>query len=211
MKLIESLNVNKQPENETVVKTEIVENVVYLYNSSGNVIKQQAIETTNFKPLLDSLKLYLSAKEDMGTQVQKVKANIAIRKAEAKGMRVISQNNNEVIVEMNLGNQTSSLSSKINSNVNRKAMMSFSPDMVRMNYQKIYENNQLISQIKNTYIDEVNENFSNTISGYSADMLPIANLKSTFSKKLSFSQNGTPIVVNNIEIYKKNIVNYNLK
>ena len=41
MKFIETLNVNPQPENEKVCKTEIKDNTVYLYNSEGTLLRTE--------------------------------------------------------------------------------------------------------------------------------------------------------------------------
>lgn len=210
-KLIETLNVNKQPENERVTKTEIKDNVVSLYNSSGTLIKSQPIDNMNLKPLLDSLRKYIASQKNTSMKIPYVKSDVAMRKVAACGMKVISKTANEIIVEKEITNQQSLLPYKVKTMVTRRTVMSYTTDMTRMNYQKLYENGQLINQISYTFDDNKDDNFRNEISGFSSQLLPNTNIKRVVSKKLSFMRDGTPFVQNHLEIYNKNIVSYNLK
>jgi hypothetical protein len=210
-KLIETLNVNKQPENEKVVKTEIKDNVVSLYNPSGTVIKSQPINNMNLKPILDSLKHYLASQQNTLQKTPQIKSAMAMKKAMASGMKIIGQTADEIIVEKEMVNQQSLLPYKVKTMVTRRAVMSFTPDMTRMNYQKLYENGQLVNQISYTFADNTDENFKNAYSGVTNQLLPNANLKRVINKKLSFKTDGTPFVQNHIEIYRKNAIKYNLK
>ena len=211
MKLIETLNVNKQPENEKVVKTEIKDNVVNLYNSSGTLIKSQTISNMNFKSTLDSLKLYLASQQNTQSQSQQIKRSLTLQNVVAHGMKVVGQNADEIIIEKDMDNQQSMLPYRVKTMVTRKAVMSFTSDMKRMNYQKIYENGQLINHLTYGYADNKDDNFKNGVTGFSSDLLPNANVKQMVNKKLSFRTDGTPYVQYNVEIYRKNIVTYNLK
>lgn len=210
-KLIETLNVNKQPENEKVVKTEIKNNIVSLYNSSGAVIKSQPIKNMNLKPILDSLRKNVAVQQNTSMKAPQIKSAMAMRKAVACGMKVIGQSADEIIVEKEIVNQPSLLPYKVRTMVTRKAVMSFTSDMARMNYQKLYENGQLVNQISYAYADNTDDNFGNAVSGFSSQLLPNANLKRVVNKKLSFKIDGTPFVQNHLEIYRKNTVKYNLK
>lgn len=211
MKLIETLNVNKQPENEKVVKTEIKDNVVNLYNSSGALIKSQTINNMNLKPILDSLKQYLASQQTNSSQAQYIKSSMALRKVAAYGMKVVSQSGDEIIVEKDMDNQQSMLPYRVKTMVTRKAVMSFTSNMTRMNYQKIYENGQLVNHLSYRYADNTDDNFKNGASGFSSELLPNANVKQMVNKKLAFRTDGTPFVQYNVELYRKNIVKYNLK
>jgi len=210
-KLIETLNVNKQPENEKVAKTEIKDNVVSLYNPSGAVIKSQPINNMNLNPILDSLKHYLASQQNTLQKAPQIKSAMALKKAMASGMKIIGQSADEIIVEKEMVNQQSMLPYKVKTRVTRKAVMSFTSDMARMNYQKLYENGQLVNQISYTFADNTDDNFGNAVSGFSSQLLPNANLKLIVNKKLSFKTDGTPFIQNHIEIYRKNTVKYNLK
>ena len=209
MLFLEKLNVNPQPENEKVVKTEIKNNVAYLYNSSGELLKSESIGDVSFKPMLDSLQTYLANQAaSKAPQSMRVKANIALNKATASGMKVISQNSTEVVMEMNMGSSSSTISRRVKSMVAKKAIMRFSPDMSRMYSQKIYEGQQLTQSVEMEYADSNEPNFTNTVKDFSNSMLPNANIKLIKHKILMEKPDGTPFINNNIENYTKNQVIY---
>jgi len=209
--IVVKLNVNEQPVDEMITTTEIKNNVVYLYNSSQQLLKSQPIDPINLKPLLDSVQLYIAAHQNSIPQAQLVKReNAALQKLSAYGMKLVERRDNEIIVSMEIANQPSMLSAKMDIATNKKMLMSFSPDMSRMNYQKMYENDQLVNQTSFTYVDNSkNTNFRNEISGFSNELLPNMNVRQILNQKLSFKADGTPFIQTNVEIYKKNIVKYN--
>lgn len=211
MKLIETLNVNKQPENEIVVKTEMKDNVVYLYNSNGEVIKTQPVGNMDLKPMIDSLTNYLAEQESSRQNIKAIRSNVAIQKAISKGMRVVSQNNSEIIMEIDIQIPSESSTNRVKTSVYRKAVMSFTPDMKSMNYQKIYNNNQLVNQIIYDYAENSEKGFQNDLTGFNSENLPNSNVKKVLNKKLAFRIDGSPYIQNIVEVYKKNSVKLNLK
>lgn len=211
LKFIENLNVNPRPEEERVVKTVVKDNFAYLYNSSGGLIRKESVGDISFKPMLDSLANYVETNpQGVKANVKKVKSNIAINKALSSGMRLISQTDNEVVMEMTIENSKSSLPQKAKSTVVKKALIRFSPDMAQMHSQKIYEGSQLVQSVEIDYANDQPQ-FANAASGIMKQMLPTANMKSIKYKSLSFKPDGSPYITNNIEEYSKNQVTFNFK
>lgn len=211
LKFIENLNVNPRPEEERVVKTVVKDNFAYLYNSSGGLIRKESVGDISFKPMLDSLANYVETNpQGVKANVSKVKSNIAINKALSSGMRLISQTDNEVVMEMTIENSKSTLPQKAKSTVVKKALMRFSPDMAQMHSQKIYEGSQLVQSVEIEYANDQPQ-YANAASGVMKQMLPTANMKSIKYKSLSFKPDGSPYITNNIEEYSKNQVTFNFK
>ena len=214
MRFIEKLNVNLQPENEKVYKTEIKNNTVYLYNSEGELLKTEKLGEMNYKPLLDSLKAYLATQPATASnapqQLQHIRANKALAQAVNSGMKVIGQTENEIILEMDMGVTKSTLPQRAKASYTKKAVMRFSPDMTRMYSQKIYEGGQLTQSLEIGFAADNKSQFSNTIKGFENQMLPSANVKFIKQKRLAAKPDGTPFIMNNGEIYTKNTINYNL-
>ena len=215
MKFIETLNVNPQPENEKVYKTEIKDNTVYLYNSEGALLRTERTGSINFKPMLDSLQAYLASLPAPSTntpqQVKRIKANKALAQATTYGMRVVNQTENEVVLEMDMGVTKSSIPQRAKSNFTKKAVMRFSPDMTRMYSQKIYEGAQLVQSVEIGFAKDDEPQFSNSLQGFQNQKLPSANIKFIKQKTLAAKPDGTPFIMNNGELYTKNIVKYNFK
>lgn len=214
MKFIEKLNVNLQPENEKVSKTEIKDNVMYLYNSEGKLLKSEKVGEMNFKPMLDSLQAYLATQQSTtaSNAPQKLRGTRAkaLARAVNSGMKVIRQNENEIIFEMDMGVTKSALPQRAKANYTKKAVMRFSPDMNRMYSQKIYEGGQLIQSLEIGFAADNKPQFSNTLQGFVNQMLPSGNVTFIKQKRLVAKPDGTPFIMNNGEIYTKNIIKYNL-
>lgn len=215
MKFIEKLNVNLQPENEKVHKTEIKDNVVYLYNSEGKLLKSEKLGEMDFKPMLDSLQAYLATQPATASnapqQLKRIKANKALAQAVNSGMKVIAQTENEIVLEMDMGVTKSTLPQRAKASYAKKAIMRFSPDMTRMYSQKIYEGGQLTQSLEIGFATDNKPQFSNKLKGFENQMLPSANVRFIKQKRLAVKPDGTPFVMNNGEIYTKNIVKYNFK
>lgn len=215
MKFIEKLNVNLQPENEKVYKTEIKDNVMYLYNSNGELLKSEKVDGMDFKPMLDSLQAYIAAQpasnaSNAPQQPMRVRVNKALTKAVASGMKVISQSESEIVLEMDMGVSKSSLPQRANAAYTKKAVMRFSPDMTRMYSQKIYESKQLTQSVEIGFATGNKPQFTNTLNGFENPMLPGSNVTFIKQKRLVAKPDGTPFIMNNGEIYTKNIIKYNL-
>ena len=125
-------------------------------------------------------------------------------------MRLISQTDNEVVMEMTIENSKSTFPLKAKSTVVKKAVMHFSPDMTQMHVQKIYEGSQLVQSVEIEYAKDQPQ-YANAASGVMKQMLPTANMKSIKYKSLSFKPDGSPYITNNIEEYSKNQVTFNFK
>jgi len=214
MKFIEKLNVNLQPENEKVYKTEIKDNVMCLYNSKGELLKSENVAGMDFKPMLDSLQAYLATQATTTPNAsQKLKAlrvTKALAKAVNSGMKVIRQNESEIILEMDMGIVKSDLPQRAKASFAKKAVMRFSPDMTRMYSQKIYEGEQLTQSVEIGFAAGNKPQFTNTLNGFENPMLPGSNITFIKQKRLVAKPDGTPYVMNNGEIYTKNIIKYNL-
>lgn len=187
------------------------DNVVYLYNSNGEVIKTQPVGNMDLKPMIDSLTNYLAEQESSRQNIKAIRSNVAIQKAISKGMRVVSQNNSEIIMEIDIQIPSESSTNRVKTSVYRKAVMSFTPDMKSMNYQKIYNNNQLVNQIIYDYAENSEKGFQNDLTGFNSENLPNSNVKKVLNKKLAFRIDGSPYIQNIVEVYKKNSVKLNLK
>lgn len=214
MKFLEKLNVNLQPENEKVHKTEIKDNVVYLYNSEGKLLKSEKLGEMDFKPMLDSLQAYLATQSAVASnvpQLKRIKANRALSQAVNSGMKVIAQTESEIVLEMDMGVTKSTLPQRAKASYAKKAIMRFSPDMTRMYSQKIYEGGQLMQSLEIGFATDNKPQFSNTLKGFENQMLPSANVRFVKQKRLAVKPDGTPFIMNNGEIYTKNIVKYNFK
>lgn len=214
MNFIESLNLYPVPENEKVYKTEIKDNNLYLYNSSGGLIKSEQIANIDFKPMLDSLYIYLEnlpdQPDELPRQLTKRKTTKILEEAINSGMRVVRQTSNEIVLELDLGTSESSFTQRVKGKHPKKAVMSFSPDLQRMFSQKIFEGEQLVQLLEIGYADEHEEQFSNSLKGFKSDLLPNTNIKFTKQKTLMEDPDGVPYILNNDVIYTKNIVKYNL-
>lgn len=215
MKIIEKLNVNPQPESEKVNKTEIKNNMVNLYNSEGKLLKSEKLGDINFKPMIDSLQAYLASQTNsVSNSPQKLKQlriSRALARATASGMRLVSQSETEVVLEMNMGVTKSSIPLRSKASYVKKAIMCFSPDMTRMYSQKIYEGGQLVQSLEIGFASDNEPQFSNSLSGFDNQMLPTANVKFIKQKRLATKPDGTPYIMNNGELYTKNTVKYNFK
>ena len=213
MNIFEQLNTNAQPENEKVAKTEIKNNVMYLYNPEGKLLKSEQLSAIDYKPMLDSLQQYLSTQQaginKAPQQQYELRAKRALAQAEKSGMKIVSRNNDEIILEVDMGVSSSSLAQRSKSNFSRKAVMRFSPDLSRMYSQKIYEGNQLIHSIEISFADESNRQFSNSVKGIENKILPTANIKFIKQKRLAEKPDGVPFVINSGELYSKNSIKYN--
>lgn len=214
--IFNALNVEIQPAQEIVAKTEIKEGTTYLYNKDNELIQTQAAGNINYSSMLDSIKTAIAGEKQNPSSIQAVKAMQsrrlikAISSAKASGMQLISQNNNEVIMEMNLGTTSeSSLPQRVKSSVQRRAVMRFSSDMTRMMEQKIYENNQLVQSVAYEY-QEDNKNFAKKAPAAVRNFLPNSSVKAITYKSLMLKNNGTPYIVVKKETYKKNQVTINL-
>lgn len=166
--------------------------------------------------MLDSIKSALASEKQNASSIQGVKAmqsrrlTKAISSAKASGMQMLSQNSNEIIMEMNLGTVSeSSLPQRVKSSVQKKAVMRFSSDMTRMKEQKIYENNQLVQWVAYEY-QEDNQNFAKKAPAAVRNLLPNSSVKGITYKSLMLKNNGTPFIVVRKENYKKNQVTINL-
>lgn len=212
MRFIEELNLHPQPEKEKAVKTVVNNNTLYLYNSDGDLISNQVISEINFKPMLDSLKNYLA--EQVSTspsntpQAVREKGNRMLRQAIAGGMKVISQNANEIILETNVENNSSVSKNKVNATAVRKMVIHYSPDMTRMYSQYIYIGNQLTNSIEIEYAKSTESYLSNKTKSLSISYFPSSNIKVKKQKTLMMRSNGTPYIQCNQETYKKNQVIY---
>lgn len=125
-------------------------------------------------------------------------------------MKVVSQSETEIVLEMEMGASSSSLAKRTKSSYSKKAVMRFSPDMTRMYSQKIYEGEQLIQSLEIGFATDDKPQFSNTIKGIENQMFPSANIKFIKQKKLVTKQDGTPFIQTNGEIYSTNTIKYNL-
>jgi len=214
MKFIEKLNVNLQPENEKVSKTEIKDNVMYLYNSEGELLKSEKVGEMNFKPMLDSLQAYLATQSITASnspqKLRGMRVNKALARAVNSGMKVIGQNENEVILEMDMGITKSTFPQRAKASYSKKAIMRFSPNMTRMYSQKIYEGEQLTQSLEIGFAADNKAQFSNTLQGFENQILPSTNITFIKQKRLAAKPDGTPFIMNNGEIYTKNIIKYNL-
>ncbi len=209
MKCIETINVHPQPENERIAKTIFKDNVVFLYNSAGQLLKSEPVPDMNMKPILDSIQVSMATPIQNTSTAQRAKRSIAMQKASANGMRLVSESPTEVIMEMDLGTSNSSLSNKVKALISKKAIMRFSPDMSRMYSQKIYEGDQLTQLVEMEYASKIDKQFSNTAPTTTSALLPDANIKQIRRKTLMIKADGTPYILNNLENFQKNQVIYN--
>lgn len=210
------LNVEIQPSQEVVSKTVVKDGTVYLYNKNNEIIQTEQTGNINYSSMLDSIKSALASEKQNASSTQGVKAmqsrrlTKAISSAKASGMQMLSQNSNEIIMEMNLGTVSeSSLPQRVKSSVQKKAVMRFSSDMTRMKEQKIYENNQLVQWVAYEY-QEDNQNFAKKAPAAVRNLLPNSSVKGITYKSLMLKNNGTPFIVVRKENYKKNQVTINL-
>ena len=213
MRLIEELNLHKQPENEKIAKTIVNNNTVYSYNSSGELIGSETIGEINFKPMLDTLKSYLAeqAISSPSNAPQKIreKSSKMLRQAIAGGMRVISQNANEIVLETDLKNNNSVASTnKMNAPTIKKLVIHYSPDMNRVYSQYIYVGNQLTNSIEMEYAKNNESNLSNKVKSLNSAYFPTSNIKVMRQKTLMMKPDGTPYIKCNQETYTKNQVIY---
>lgn len=211
MLFIEKINVNPQPQNEKITKKVIKDNIVSLYNSNGELLKSEQMEDLNLKPMLDSLQMYLTdTKQNSPAKVKSMRAK-AIFRAQANGMRLVSESDSEVVMEIDMTSANISKVQKAKSTVSRKAVMRFSPDMKRMYSSRVYENKQLTELVEMEYASDNDSQFANSSMYISNSILPDANIKAVKRKTLMFKPDGTPYIMNNKENYKKNQITYNLK
>lgn len=210
------LNVYKQPTEEVVTKTLVTDGVAYLYNQNGEIIQTEQTGDINYSSILDSIKSALAAEDQTGSSPQGVKAmqarrlTKAINQSKTMGMQMISQTDDEIIMEMNLGAASeSSLPQRVKSTVQKKAVMRFSGDMTRMIEQKVYENKQLVQSVNYQYQDD-NQNFSKKAPAKVRSFLPNTSIKGVTFKSLKVKDNGSPYISVTKENYKKNRVTINL-
>ncbi len=212
MLFIEKLNVNQQPENEKVSKTVIKDNIVSLYNSNGELLKSEQMENLNLKPMLDSLNIYLTSdtRQNSPAKVKSMRTK-AILRAQASGMRLVSESDSEVVMEIDMTSANASMAQKAKSTVSRKAVIRFSSDMKRMYSSRVYENKQLTELVEMEYASNSESLFANSSLYLPGSILPDANIKVVKRKMLMFKSDGTPYIMNNKETYKKNQITYNFK
>jgi hypothetical protein len=163
----------------------------------------------NQKPLLDSIQATMSHPIQNTPTAQRAKRSVAIQKASASGMRLVSENSSEIIMEMDMGTSKSCLPQRVKNIVSKKALMRFSPDMSRMYSQKIYEGEQLTQSVEMEYATKIDRQFSNTDPAATNALLPEANVKQIRRKTLMIKADGTPYILNNLENFQKNQVIYN--
>lgn len=211
MLFIEKLNVNQQPENEKVAKTIIKDNVVSLYNSSGELLKSEKMDDLNLKPMLDTLQSYMAESTQNSPVKVRAQRSRAIMKAQASGMRLISESPTEVVFEIDMQNSNSGIAQKAKSTASKKAVMRFSPNMKRMYSSQTYEGKQLTESVEIEYATNEETLFSNSSTYLSSSILPDANIKVIKRKSLMLKPDGTPYIMNNKETYKKNQITYNFK
>lgn len=210
------LNIHKQPESEIANKTILMDGVAYLYNRAGELIQTEVAGDVNYAAMLDSIRSAIAAVEKDGFSPQGVKAmrdrrlTRALNNAKASGMRIITQTEEEIVVEMNLDAASeSSLPQRVKSPVQTRAVMRFSSDMTRMLEQKVYENNQLV-QIATYQYREDNGHFSLKVPTVVQSFFPNTNVIGIIYKSLRVRSNGTPFIMVTNENYKKNQVFVNL-
>lgn len=209
------LNVYKQPLDEVVGKTIVKDGVAYLYNLNGDLIHSKETGTANYSVLLDSLRSAIASGKTDESSLQAAKAiqsrrlTKAIHGAKTAGMKLISQSDDEIVFEMNLGVAESSLPQRVKSSVQRKAVMRFSGDMTCMYEQKVYENNQLVQMVSYEYQTD-NASFAKRAPQAVKNLLPNTSIKGITLKSLKVKSDGTPYVMVNKEHYKKNQVTINL-
>ncbi len=212
MRFVEYLSLYPQPEEERVAKTVINDNYAYLYNSKGELLSQELIGDFNFKSLLDSVESYVAA-DSVPSGLAKVKmmTDHQIRKAVASGMRLLRQDVNEIVFEMNLGDATSSLPNKVKSSIVKRAVIHYSYDMNQVSKQKVYEGDQLVQSVEYEYAIVGEQKFSNKAAGYVKEIMPSANVKMVKVKSLNFKHGQIPYIMNTVETYKKNQITFNFK
>ena len=211
------LNVHKQPVEEIVTKTILMNGVAYLYNYKGDVIHTEDAGDVNYSAILDSIRSAMANETNNESSPQGVKAlqarqlTKALKSAQASGMRMLSQTSDEIVMEMDLGVSTeSSLPQRVKTSVQRKAIMRFSGDMTRMIEQKVYENSQLTSLVSYQYQADNEQQFSKKAPSAVKSYLPNTSVKSVTIKSLRVKSNGTPYVSVTKENYKRNKVTINL-
>lgn len=211
------LNVHKQPVEEIVTKTILMNGVAYLYNYKGDVIHTEDTGDVNYSAILDSIRSAMANETNNESSPQGVKAlqarqlTKALKSAQASGMRMLSQTSDEIVMEIDLGVSTeSSLPQRVKTSVQRKAIMRFSGDMTRMIEQKVYENNQLTSLVSYQYQADNEQQFSKKAPSAVKSYLPNTSVKSVTIKSLRVKSNGTPYVSVTKENYKRNKVTINL-
>lgn len=210
------LNVYSQPISEVATKTILMDGVAYLYNRNGELIKTEETAEFNYTALLDSIKKAIAAENYSGTTAQRVRVQSDIRIAKAisrainSGMHLISQSDDEIVMELNFGlSNESSIPQHIQSGVVRKAVTRFSGDMTRILEQKIYENNQLVQVATFSYA-ESHKNFAWKSASAVKSFLPDTNVRAIVYKSLKVSDVGTPCILVTKENYKKNLASINL-
>lgn len=210
------LNVYKQPVEEIVTKTLSKGGKTYLYNANNELLHTEDAGSFNYSAVLDSIKSAIAAESNNRSSPQGVKAlqarrlTKAIEGARVSGMRMISQTDDEIIMEMNLGTASeSSLPQRVKSSVQKKAVMRFSGDMTRMIEQKVYENRQLVQSVTYQY-QEDNQNFAKKAPASVRNLLPNSSVKAVTIKSLKVKNDGSPYVSVTKENYKKNQVTINL-
>jgi hypothetical protein len=213
--LFNDLNVHNQPLNDVVSKTIVKDGVAYLYNIDGDLIHSKETGTSNYSALLDSLRSAIASGKTLESSPQAAKAlqsrriTNAIHSAKNAGMNLISQSDDEIVFEMNLGAAESTLPQRVKASVQRKAVMRFSTDMTCMYEQKVYENNQLVQIVRYEYQAD-NAGFAKRAPQAVKNLLPNTSVKGITLKSLKVKNDGTPYVMVNKEHYKKNQVTINL-
>lgn len=210
------LNVQMQPASEIAGKTILTDGMAYLYNQSGELIQTEATGDVNYAAMLDSIRNAIAIADKSGTSPQSVKAMHdhrmakAINSAKASGMRIISQTEDEIVMEINFNNASESfLPRRVKSPVQTRAVMRFSGDMTRMMEQKVYENEQLVQTATYQYRDE-DEQFSLKAPAAVKSFFPNTTVKGITYKSLIIRSDGTPFIMVTTENFKKNQVSVNL-
>jgi hypothetical protein len=214
--ILNDLNIQKQPVGEIATKTILMDGVAYLYNRTGELIQTEKTGDINYSALLDSIKSAFAEANKGGSLPQGVKAlqdrrlTKAINSAKASGMRMISQTDNEIVMEMNLGvTNEISLPQRVNTPVQKRALMRFSGDMTRMLEQKIYEDNQLVQSVTYLYQND-DQLFAKNAPATIRSFLPDLSIKEIQYKSLRIKNDGVPYIVVSKETYRKNKLTINL-
>jgi hypothetical protein len=214
MEFSNQLSVNPIPAEEKAVKTVIENGVATLYNANGGVIQSESVGDLNVKPLLDSAQASIND-QSASSQPQNARSRVKsmIQKAQASGMKVISADDQYIVLEKQIGSFNESMTGmKVKSNVERKAVIKMSSDMTKVFSQNIYEGNQLVYSMENEYSTPSDTKRACVTSNSALrNIIPTSGIKCVKQKSLMFRSNGSPYIQNMVETYKTNKISINLK
>ena len=214
MEFSNQLSVNPIPAEEKAVKTVIENGVATLYNANGGVIQTESMGDLNVKPMLDSAKAAIN-EQSATSQPQNARSRVKsmIQKAQASGMKVISADDQYIVLEKQIGSFNESMTGmKVKSSVERKAVIKMSSDMTKVFSQNIYEGNQLVYSMENEYSTPSDTKRACVTSNSALrNIIPTSGIKCVKQKSLMFRSNGSPYIQNMVETYKTNKISINLK